>query len=119
MSAGDQDYTTGMRNPINKDQFAYLNMEIKALESERDRLKVDLAETNEALAACQAEGGGWKREADRMKAELEAAETCIDDHRGDCLEDVEKECSCGYSDKLKAWRRAKGELNDSEESKGE
>lgn len=54
-----------------------------------------------------------------LLARLEAAETCIDDHRGDCLEDVEKECSCGYSDKLKAWRRAKGELNDSEESKGE
>lgn len=62
MSAGDQDYTTGMRNPINKDQFAYLNMEIKALESERDRLNSQL-KIQDGMIANQI------LEIDRLKAE--------------------------------------------------
>lgn len=39
---------------------------------------------------------------------LEAAENCIDDHRGDCLYDIHGNCSCGYEDKIKAWRKACG-----------
>jgi len=43
-----------------------------------------------------------------LLARLEAAEACIDDHRGDCLADIGKKCSCGYQEKLDAWRKAAG-----------
>lgn len=43
---------------------------------------------------------------------LEAAEDCIDDHRGDCLSDCGGKCSCGYAEKLETWQRSKwGGLN--------
>jgi hypothetical protein len=41
-------------------------------------------------------------------ARLEAAEDCIDDHRGDCLADIGKACSCGYAEKLTKWRKVCG-----------
>ena len=39
---------------------------------------------------------------------LEAAEECIDADRGDCLADIGKKCSCGYSEKLANWQKLSG-----------
>jgi hypothetical protein len=52
------------------------------------------------------------KKSDRIHAlirRLEAAEDCIDDHRKSCLWDVGEQCSCGYQEKLEAWRKSKGE----------
>lgn len=42
------------------------------LQAECDALRATLGETNEALVACQSEGGGWKRKAEELRAEVEA-----------------------------------------------
>ena len=63
---------------MNKDQFAYLNMEIKALESERDRdrLKEELANVHRACEVIEKERTDLIRKCDRWKhlaGELAAA----------------------------------------------
>ena len=45
---------------------------------------------------------------DALIVRLEAAEECIDDHRGDCLADQGRKCNCGYQKKLETWRKAAG-----------
>lgn len=51
---------------MNKDQFAYLNMEIKDLESERDALRKDLDRTNEIVMDVM-------RERDHLRADLKSS----------------------------------------------
>ena len=39
---------------------------------------------------------------------LEAAEECMDGHRGDCLGDLGRQCSCAHDENFEAWRKASG-----------
>lgn len=53
-----------------RDRLKTDSMNLVYAKEEIDRLKAELGETNEALAACQAEGGGWKSKAEKLDKQL-------------------------------------------------
>lgn len=56
---------------MNKDQFAYLNIEIKALESERDALKAEKDRQGRLVDELLRMDKGHRKEISKLKAELE------------------------------------------------
>ena len=77
---------------------------VKTIRAATEALEVQLGETNEALAACQSEGQGWKRKAEELQARLADYE---DAHRvtvEDCGAPDEQHCSCVPSLRLEMKR---------------